>query len=263
MTRTAITTVVLCLSFNGCEAAYAADTLNKTFNLGAAPQVEVGNINGPVTVTGGARSTVFLSAVKSGGSAADRDRLKIEVEVDGDALRVTTRCDRWIRGCGRGVKVRYTLHVPRGTRLSARSVNGPVTVSGVQGEVKARSVNGRVRTSDTGSASVRVRTVNGKIEVRGHAGEVRARTVNGKIELRLRKLARDVRLRTVSGTARVLIPRGSGARVDMRTVSGELTSELPMQVSRRGRRGLNGTLGNGGPQIKARTVSGGVKILAL
>lgn len=266
MMRTAIYTTLLCLvtvGLTGCQRAHAADTFNKTLNLGATPSVSVANINGPVTVTGSARGTVYLSAVKVGGTAAQRRSLKIELESSSDCLEVRTRCDRWVRGCGRGVKVRYTLHVPRGTRLRARAVNGPVRVSGVRGGVVARTVNGLVETRDTGAASLRTRTVNGKIRVRGHAGEVRARTVNGPIRLELSKLTGAVRVRSVSGTATIKLPRGSGATVNFSTVSGELTSALPLQTTRQGRPGLTGTLGQGGPQIRARTVSGSVTLTAL
>lgn len=263
MTRIAIITALLSLCLTGCEVAHAADTLTRTYNLGATPRVKLGNINGPISVTGSARTSVYLSAVKQGGSAAQRARLKIEIEVRGDTLAVRTRCERWIRGCGQGVQVRYTLHIPRGARLSCRSVNGAVTVAGVQGEVSARTVNGKIRTSDTGSAALKARAVNGKIEVSGHAGPVKAHTVSGPIRLELKRLAGEVQIRTVSGSARVKMPKTSGASVDLSTVSGSLVSQLPLQVERRGRRGLSGTLGQGGPQVRARTVSGSVTLEAL
>lgn len=263
MTRTAIITALLSLALTGCHEAHAADTLTRTFNLGATPKVEVRNISGPITVTGSARTSVYLSAVKSGGSAAQRERLKITIEARGNALSVRTRCDRWVRGCGEGVRVRYTLHVPRSTRLQCRSVNGPVTVSRVQGGVQASTVNGKISTNGTGSAPLGVSTVNGKITARGHSGPVETRSVNGPTRLELTRLAGDVVLRTVSGSVQVKLPKNSGARVELSTVSGELVSQLPLQVSRRGRRGLSGTLGQGGPRIRARTVSGSVTIAGL
>lgn len=263
MTRTAIITALLSLTLIGCQEARAADTLTRTFNLGATPGVKVGNINGPITVTGSARASVHLSAVKSGGSAAQRERIKVEVVVQGDTLTVRTRCSRRILGCGRGVQVRYTLHLPRGTRLNCSSVNGSVAVSSVQGGVRVRTVNGKISTSGTGSAALRVSTVNGKIRVLSHGGPVETRSVNGPIRLELQRLAGDVRVRTVSGSTKVKLPKNSGAKVEMSTVSGELVSRLPLQVSRRGRRGLSGTLGQGGPTIQARTVSGSVTLAEL
>ena len=264
MTRFAIITALLSLCLTGCEVAHAADTLTRTFNLGATPLVKVSNINGPITVTGSARTSVYLSAVKEGGTVAQRGRLKIEVEARGDTLEVHTRCERWVRGCGAtGVRVRYTLHLPRGARLTCRSVNGAVTIAGVRGEVSARTVNGHIRTNNTGSAALKAATVSGKVEVLGHAGPVKARTVSGPIRLELTRLAGDVRIRTVSGSARLKLSRTSGARVDLSTVSGGLISQLPLQLEQRSRRELSGTLGQGGPQIRARTVSGSVTLEAL
>ncbi len=154
------------------------------------------------------------------------------------------------------------MHVAAFTQR-ARSVNGPVRVGGVRGGVVARTVNGAVETSDTGSAALRMHTVNGKIRVRGHAGEVRVRTVNGTVRLNLTKLTGAVRIKSVSGSATIKLPRASGASVDLSTLSGRLSSDLPLQTTRKGRRSLAGTLGQGGPQIRARTVSGSVILTAL
>lgn len=262
MIRTAIITAVLYISIcaNPGQAG-AADILNRSFTLGT-PQVELGNVNGPITVTVSARGSVQLGVVKSGGTAPERARLKVEIQATSNTLKVSVRCDRWFRRCGRA-RARLTLQVPHGTLLSARSVNGAVEISEVRGEVGARTVNGRIRIHRSGAAGLSVSTVNGKIRVTGHAGPLKARSVNGPLQLQLDRLWAPLEIRTVSGDAQLKLPQNTGAQVELRTVSGTLDSKLPLQTNQRQRRRVRGTLGQGGPRIQARTVSGSLTILPL
>jgi len=101
------------------------------------------------------------------------------------------------------VAVDFTVRVPEGVRLIARTVNGGVGAASLSSDVEAYTVNGRIKLSTTGVASAE--TVNGSIEAslgaakwtepwisgrstldhhrsaRGAAAELRAETLNGRI----------------------------------------------------------------------------------
>lgn len=265
MMRSLVCTAVVCLGLVLLlQPASAADTINKRYNLGASPTVDLANVNGPVTVTGAAGPQVVLRAVKQGGTAAQRARLVIELEPGARQLRVRARCKGWLRswGCGR-VRVSYTVQVPRATRLTVRSVNGAVKLRGVQGEVNARTVNGKITARQTGQAPLTLKTVNGTISASDVGGTVRANSVSGALRLSLQRVAGQVRVRSVSGPVELRLPRDAAASVALSTVSGELASQLPLQAQQRRRRSLEGRLGRGGPLLTARTVSGSVSILSL
>ena len=116
-----------------------------------------------------------IEATKRAGSERALEELRIEIEGEGDEVRVRTRYPRprWMGGSGR---VDYLVHVPRTARVSVENVNGRVEVDGVAAEVEAS-------------------TVNGSVEVRDAAGEVQASAVNGSVEASLSRVDPEGRSR--------------------------------------------------------------------
>ncbi len=141
------------------------------------------------------------------------------------------------------VKVEYTVQVPRGVRLVAMTVNGEVSANGMQSDVEANTVNGRVHVATTGLA--KVKTVNGSIEA-----SMGGTSWNDALEFS-----------TVNGSVDVTIPAGVNAEVHASTVNGGLTTDFPLTVSGRwGPKSLNGRIGSGGPSLKLSTVNGGIRL---
>ncbi|MEX2471955.1 MAG: hypothetical protein WEA34_07245 [Gemmatimonadota bacterium] len=139
------------------------------------------------------------------------------------------------------VEVEFRVEVPSGVPFHGRTVNGSVEAAELESDVVAKTVNGAVEVSTTGSA--RARTVNGSIEARmGNAptGEVDFETVNGRISLDF--------------------PDDVDADLDVRWLNGGLDSELPITLGRMGRGHATGTLGQGGPTIRIKTVNGSIRI---
>ncbi len=143
------------------------------------------------------------------------------------------------------VKVEYTVQLPRGVRLAARTVNGEVLATDLQSDVEVATVNGRVRIGTTGSATAK--TVNGSIEVSIGTG-----TLSQKSPLEFS---------TVNGSIDVTVPPGVSADVHASTVNGGLTTDFPLTVSGRwGPKSLTGRIGNGGALLKMSTVNGGIRL---
>jgi hypothetical protein len=141
------------------------------------------------------------------------------------------------------VKVDYTVHVPKGVRLIAKTVNGEVTALNLQSDVDAHTVNGRVQVSTTGLAS--------------------AHTVNGGIEASLGASTWDDTLEftTVNGGVRLSLPPGISADVKASVVNGGISTDFPLTISGRwGPKSINGRIGNGGRSLKVTTVNGGIEL---
>jgi len=244
MTRHIVCTGIVCLVLGwSVDSRGEGAALERSFSLGQTPRVKVNSIRGPITVAAGKQDRVTVRAVKEGGSEADRQALKVEVEPGDGALTVNTRCTRRLGSCGKA-RVRYTLTVPARARLALKAVSGRVKVSGLSGALTAR-------------------TVSGAVEARGAPGQVAASTVSGRVMLRLAATPRSVKASTVSGRIEIKLPGQARATVALSTISGNLTSHLPLRTSRRCRRSLVGIMGPGdGPKnrIKASTVSGGITL---
>jgi DUF4097 and DUF4098 domain-containing protein YvlB len=141
------------------------------------------------------------------------------------------------------VKVEFTVRVPKGVKLVAKTVNGTVDATGIQSDVYATTVNGKIHVTTTGIAD--------------------AHTVNGSIEAALGSgmWSEPLAFTTVNGSIDLTIPAGVNADVHASTVNGGLTTDFPLTVSGRwGPKSLNGRIGNGGPGLKLSTVNGGIRL---
>lgn len=142
------------------------------------------------------------------------------------------------------VSVDFTVRVPDGVHFVARTVNGGIVAHGLRSDVKLKTVNGRIQTSTSGTASAH--TVNGSIDAAiGSAGGTEPlafRTVNGSINLR--------------------VPKNINANLRANTVNGRFDSEAPLMVrsfSRRNKK-VEGTLGSGGRDLELQTVNGSIHL---
>jgi hypothetical protein len=141
------------------------------------------------------------------------------------------------------VQVDFTIRVPRGVKLSANTVNGGIDARGIQADVLAHTVNGKIVVEAKGN--VQAHTVNGGITATmgdtSWTGTREFHTVNGGITLEL--------------------PATANTDFNASVVNGNIESDFPIMV--RGKidpRRLSGTLGSGGRELKMNTVNGSIKI---
>jgi DUF4097 and DUF4098 domain-containing protein YvlB len=141
------------------------------------------------------------------------------------------------------VSVDFVVRVPAGVNLIARTVNGDVEAFGLEGEVKAHTVNGGIDV--TTSVLAQATTVNGSITVSmGRSdweGTLDFTTVNGSVTLEF--------------------PGDLDCDVSVSTVNGHISSDYPLTVHGRfSPRQVRGTIGDGGRQLVVKTVNGSVQI---
>jgi len=78
----------------------------------------------------------------------------------------------------------FFVNAPKGASVDLETKNGPISVSGIAGTVKARALNGPVSVNES-SGMVEVHTTNGPISFSGGGGEVHLTAKNGPISLNL------------------------------------------------------------------------------
>jgi hypothetical protein len=150
-------------------------------------------------------------------------------------------------------RIEFTVRVPAGVRFAARTVEGDIRAEGLRGAVDAASVAGDVRVSTTGTA--------------------RAATVSGNVDASFGQTdGNDMEFASVSGNVVVRLAGNVGARVQARTLSGDIQSDFALRMAGedekdRGRfhvqvgRQASGTIGRGGPELTLNTVSGNIRLL--
>jgi len=233
-----------------------ADDFHWEGRLGPGQTVEIKGVNGGIDARAGSGDTVRVSAHKKA-RKSDPDSVKIEVvEHDGGVTVCAVypsqggRPNRCLPGEAghlgakdNDVNVQFTVEVPQGAGFVGRTVNGGIEADGIPGDVRAKTVNGGIRVSTSGSA--RCETVNGS--VRATLGTPHWQ---GPLDFK-----------TVNGGITVELPSGAGAAVRAKTVNGGIDTDFPLTVKGKlNRHSLSGTIGNGGGELLLQTVNGGIQL---
>jgi len=233
---------VLCLALPGLADV---QVFEQTYPLASGGQFVLQNVNGSVRVEGWDRNEVQVRAVKTSESDA-RDLALVKIDVQSHPREVDVHT-LYPDGENAEVAVEYIIHVPYRVLLhSIRTVNGSVSVRGVQGAGELKSVNGNV-------------------EVLNSSGRFSARTTNGNLHLELASLTdgAPMDLETVNGSVTLGLPSNASADLSVRNMNGDVSSDVPVTstVALPGTQILRGRLGHGGNPISLRTVNGGIRLL--
>jgi beta-lactamase regulating signal transducer with metallopeptidase domain len=215
------------------------------------------------------------------------------IEVSGGVVRIGHDLNRDDQ---RNVSISYNIVVPQATVVRSRTGSGGQEIDGVAGPVEAQTGSGSIRLNDIGS-SASVQTGSGSIRADRIAGGFTARTGSGSVTL-TQTAAGDVEvttgsgsstlhgvqgalraragsgaitvegdptgpwdLQTGSGSIALRLPADVGFELDAQTGSGRIQTDHPVLLQGTvARNRLSGAVRGGGPLIRARTGSGGVRI---
>jgi hypothetical protein len=198
------------------------------------------------------------------------------------------------------------LDVPRGVRLVVNTVSADVELYDVRGDVDVRTMTGDVRgdglsgrvivemlSGDVGLSGtitqLRATTVSGDLRLRGLGGTADIKTTSGEVDIVGDRIGRlgfesisgdlrldgaladdaQVRISTHAGDVTWRMPAEAKGRLELSTVSGELSAGGPLTLmpgdvadSRRGRAARRYEFNGGGAmQLDISTFSGDVRIL--
>ena len=235
----------------GSDQPKVTEEFHKTYQLSAQGRIDVDNLNGAVHIGTWDRNEVQVDAIKTARSKERLDEARIEIESDANHLSIHTEYpghDRtfWSNGNhDNPANVEYTLTVPRQARLDKiKLVNGALDLRDLAGEVRASCVNGR-------------------IEARNLQGPADLKTINGKLVAEVAQMpASTMDFSSVNGSVHVTLPSDARANIEASTVSGGISNEFGLAVSKHQFVGqsLRGELGGGGTRVKLSTVNGGIEI---
>jgi hypothetical protein len=219
----------------------------RTYTLPPAPSVL--NIdarpNGSIEVIGSPRADVQVRARVVANAPTDSEARQIAagIQVAASSGQIASSGPRDL-GDGRGWSVSFQVLVPAQTWLSLHSTNGALRIRDVDGEIDFRTTNGAVSLTNL-------------------AGQVRGRTTNGAVNVALDGptwTGPGLDVETTNGAVKLSVPDGYSARLQASTVNGRTRIDFPVTMQGRLDRGLDVTLGAGGPTIKVTTRNGGVHV---
>jgi DUF4097 and DUF4098 domain-containing protein YvlB len=141
------------------------------------------------------------------------------------------------------VEVDFTVHVPAGVDIAARTVNGSIDADHLKSDGDFTTVNGSIDVSTTGL--------------------VDATTVNGSViaEIGRAKWTDPLELETVNGRIELTLPSSVSADVSAQTVNGDIVTDFPFTVSGKiNRHKIHAKIGDGGGELSLTTVNGDIEL---
>jgi DUF4097 and DUF4098 domain-containing protein YvlB len=243
------------------------EPFERTVTIGSGGLLDLSNLSGRITVTGGGGRDVVISATKRARNArsdAEASTLfgGVRIDVAERTGRVVVRTIYGARSGRRGsVGVDYTVRVPRDTALELRSVSGDIEVSDVRGETRVEVVSGDLTLLDVTNLA-RAKTVSGDVEVVDAAGarDTSLAVVSGDLRVRNLKAPR-IEVESVSGD--VDLTDLETERLNVGSVSGDVRFQGPL--ARTGRYEVNSHSGSvrlrvagSGFDLEAQTFSGDI-----
>lgn len=171
-----------------------SDRFSKSFRVGPSGTLDLSNLSGAITVTGGSGDEVVINALKrvrERDAAAARQMLAaVTIDATERAGRVEVRTSHPGGTEGHGfrhpnVEVDYTVTVPSGATVYLKSLSGSIKVTNVRGELRQDTLSGDLQAADVGKI-VRLKTMSGDVDLSNTApdGEVNVSSLSGTVTLR-------------------------------------------------------------------------------
>ncbi|HLX20370.1 MAG TPA: DUF4097 family beta strand repeat-containing protein [Gaiellaceae bacterium] len=188
------------------------------------------------------REKAFGVTISIGGFVLGGNDLDIRVRVPhaSSADIKTASADMRLRG-------RYA-------RLDSKSASGDLEVIGeIDGDAEVKTVSGDVRLRSVGG-SLKVQSVSGDVNVESVANDVTTKSVSGDVRIDSAREGK-VTAQSVSGDIELGVASGTNLDVDAGSVSGELSSDVPLGSD-------VASIDSTGPVlvVRGKTVSGDFKV---
>ena len=108
--------------------------------------------------------------------------------------------------------------------LEVKTASGDLKLRDIEGNLTVTTASGDVVADDVG-ADFRFNSASGDARITAVAGTVEVKTVSGNLSVRS-AAGPSVRMRSISGDARLGIPAGRTVDLDMQTMSGDVTNRI-------------------------------------
>ncbi|NQT60982.1 MAG: DUF4097 family beta strand repeat protein [Bacteroidetes bacterium] len=250
--------------------------LEADLSLNGLSSVEFAGVSSDITVT---RTNSNTITVKVTGKA--RVAPELVSEKKGSMGIFEVKWQKSITNNARDMKMEVFLPVNYQADVSFRTVSGDinlterstfddVTFNTVSGDIRNRdtssnsysasTVSGDQNLSDIFSEDASLSSISGDIDYTGSLVSLTASSISGDCKISLDSLSGRIKCNSTSGDIIIRLPETISADISFSTVSGDLTSDIPILTTGSKKNQLTGTIGSGTHSIEGHTVSGDIHI---
>ncbi|MBI3998196.1 MAG: DUF4097 family beta strand repeat protein [Armatimonadetes bacterium] len=197
----------------------------------------------------------------------ERHRVEFDIAVP-DALDVTVhlvRGDATAEGLSRPLAittVKGDVRVTDCASIAVEGVSSDVDIQRPSGDIAVKIIRGDIAVGHA-SGDIAVTTKRGNITLRAHTvRRLDASTVRGDMTLMLERMAPGgtADMHTINGDVRVVLGPEVHCRLDATTVSGDISSRLPLQAASADACHVSGILGAPEATLRVRTTRGDIRL---
>lgn len=200
----------------------------------------------------------FSADLQTGGGGVSVTGLTGEVQANsggGDLRFSKLEGDLDAQTGGGGIK----LEDCRGT-LELATGGGDLVFTGGTGSLRARAGGGRIEVRDF-KGDTKVSSGGGQLTLERIDGAVWGETGGGSITASFGGSAlKKIELESSGGDIELALPRSAAADITADTSSGRVTTDLPLEITRKDDDHLRGKLNGGGAPVRLRTSGGSIRI---
>lgn len=236
MKRTWMLLTAALLGTSAAMAATATTPFSKRVPLDSQSRVSVSNIEGSVAISTWERREVDVQGELGDGIE------RVDVNRDGGRvdIKVVLKDNGWSEASFRNSAARLQIRLPAEAQIEASTISASISVTGVRGRQRLKSVSGDVSadiagmdldvstisgridlTGGAAGARVRVTTVSGTVTLDRMGGDVEAKSTSGDVDIDMQG-ASDVRASVVTGSLSLTGKPAREADMDLSTVSGRI-----------------------------------------
>jgi hypothetical protein len=257
-----VVVLFLVFIFSGCFGPKTTEYFDEEYEVDENTVLNVATINGQIEINTYDGDTVIVNAVKKSSFGQEElDKIEInvfegenelEIEVEYLGQRLTTP------------SVDMNIKIPEKVTVdSVTTSNGAIQISGVKGDVNAKSSNGAIIIEDV-SGYISATTSNGRIEVKETTGIKDLKSSNLGIYAEVNNFKENITISTSNGGITVYLNPSLNANIEMSTSNGQITiSGLSLNLTTSEEKYKVGKLGEGGNTIDIQTSNGNINLYKL
>lgn len=252
-----------------------------TFNVTSPAKLKLGNISGSVVIEPGDDGIIHVLAIKQP-EHGDYEKTKIECsQAEDGSVSISTKysSEGWSFLFGAQVSdVDYVVKAPRHCSLNISGVSNSLKVTGFEGEFIFKTVSGDMTIQsligtlklDSVSGDISGENLSGPCQINSVSGDINLRdsnlvsanikTVSGDVRLQTKLSEGPFRFKTVSGDIHLLVPASSSCNVEMNSISGDFSTNLPVSHSTHSHGNHSARVGKGGVDVTLKSVSGDLMV---
>src|SRR3990172_3671802 len=257
------------------------DPVDLKFQVSSPANLKLNNVSGSVIIQAAEEEVIHIFAIKQPGSG-DMDQTSVEcTQSDDGTVSVAKKFQDHALNLLRGMTicdVDYLVKVPKQTNMNIKVVRSEVKVSESTGNSEFKTVSGDIHL-DSISGKINIESVSGDIVGNDLTGTLLSKTVSGDINLSNADLDQvkfhstsgdlilDTKLgegpfqfNTVSGDVILKLSQMVDAEMTLKSLSGSLCTNLPVQRSNQSNGRQSVIFGQGGAQVTMNSVSGDLSV---